>query len=241
VSVTEVELAKFRHLLPQNSYVKLYEELLSDVQKQNKENRSTVAQRSEAWKQALATMDEEKLLVMQEKMSEYVDLVSKIDLDINTPPKSLDDTQRVHLMKVYLMYKEMAEFLEVCKQWFKDITFSVITAEKETANVEDFEHSAGEILVPELGKRFCKEGGQRKNPTLDEDKLKELLGDKWEDACEVEEVPEVVIPAHRETVFSIEKLMKLAESDLTILETVREALIPGDWGPNSFTVRNMRK
>lgn len=238
MSVTEVELAKFRHLIPQNSYIKLYEEIAAEVQKQKKENRSTIAQRSEAWKQVLATMDEEKLLVMQEKMSEYVDLVSKIDLDINTPPKSLDDNQRVHLMKVYLMYKEMSEFLEVCKQWFKDITFSVIEAEKEAAGVEDFEHAGGEILVPELGKRFCKEGGKRKNPTLDEDKLKELLGDKWEDACEVEEVPEVVIPAHREVTFSIEKLMELAESDLTILETVREALIPGDWGSNSFTVRN---
>lgn len=234
----ETELARLLRVAS-GSYIQAFEQLKSEVQEEKKPPRTSVEQRAAEWKSALEKMDEDKLLDMQEKMSDYVDLVSKQDMDFGEFPKELNSTQRVQMMRCVLMTKDIKEFLDVYHNWVRSAVFSVVTEMNEKKGVKDPEHATGSIEVPELGKRFAKNGGGRKDPSLDEEKLKTLLGSQWVDACEVEFVPAQVIPEHTELRFSIEKVMKLAENDLTILEKIKECLTPGDWKSNSFAVYNL--
>lgn len=236
--LVETELQRLLRL-SEGSYVQAFEKLKAEVQEDQKPPRTTVAQREEEWKKALASQDETKLLEMQETMSNYVDLVSKHEIKFDELPKELTKDDRVRLMKEHTMFKDMDEFLKIRREWIRSVIFEIITEMNRKKGVEDPEHATGSVEVPELGKRFAKNGGGRKDPILDEEKLKTLLGAQWADACEVEFVPRQVIEEHTELRFSIEKVMKLAENDLTVLEKVRESLTPGDWKSNSFAVYNL--
>lgn len=221
------------------SYIKAFENLAREVQNASKIPRTSVEQRKKSWLEALAKMDEDKLLDMQEKMSDYVDLLSKHEISFEELPTELNDVQRVQLMRSALMSKDIKEFIETYYEWVRKVVFEVVAEEKSREGVDDPEHAKGEIKVPELGKRFCKQGGGRKDPILDQEKLKELLGEQWEDACEAEILPPITLPERVEHHFSVEKLMKLAETNPSILEKIRECLRPGEFKSNSFTILNL--
>lgn len=233
--MSEIQLTGLSQLAKSNSYVLAFQNLASEIQESHKSPRTSVAQRAEEWRQTLAKMDDEKLLIMQEKMSDFVDAVSKHSIDFGEYPKELDGQQRVQLMQSTLSAREIKEFLDVYLDYVRSAVFSVVTEKNASEGKEDPEHEKGEIRVLSLGKRFCKEGGGRKDPVLNTDLLQEFLSkEEWESCYEIEHVP-----AHTEVKFSIEKMMKLAESDPSILEKIRKSLTPGDWKSNSFTVRDI--
>jgi len=230
----QLDLTKINSLLESRSYIRAYKELQNEAQLQ-KPQKSSVEKRAKEWRDALASMDVDKLLAMQETMSNYVDLIAKHELDFAAPPKDLSEEQKVRMMRSSLMTKEVKEFLEVYYNWVRSTVFGVITEAKEAEGVEDADFAKGEIEVKSLGKRFCKEGGGRRDPVLDEEKLQELLGkEEWEGCLETE-----VIPAQEVTVFSVEKLMQLAESNPSVLEKIRVCLKPGDFKSNSFMIRDI--
>lgn len=233
MSVSELELRRLNDLLEQKSWIKAFESLQSEVQETHKPPRTSVATRAEEWKQALAKMDDEKLIAMQETMSNYVDLIAKHEVDFGEFPKELTGTQRVQLMQGVLWTKEIKEFLDVYQNWVRSAVFSVITEQNTKPGVEYPEYAKGEIPVRSLGKRFCKEGGNRKAPTLNYEKLREELGEELYNQC-------VSVEVKRVETFSIEELMKLAETDPSVLEKIRKSLKPGDFGANSFTVRDIK-
>lgn len=235
--MTTVDVTQLSSLLDGHSYVQVYQELLNEVQ-EGLVKKTSVAQRAEEWQNALATLNEDRLLEMQETMSNFVDLVSKheVDLSFDQFPKSFTDTQKIQLMQGALATKDIREFLDVYYNWIRSAVFSVITEQAEQDGRDNPEYVKGEIVVSSLKKRFCKEGGGRKDPILDEEKLKSLLSEEDYKSCiEIE-----TIPARTVETFSIEKLMGLVKDDPSVLEKIRESLIPGGFKSNSFTIRDAK-
>ncbi len=139
-----------------------------------------------------------------------------------------------------LAQRNLKELLEVRKEMIREAVFNSLNLQLGAEGVEDPENTNGSIPVPELGKRLSREACGPKDPKLNEEKLEIDLGEeRWLQVCEVEEIPEQVIPAHTQYTLSVERLMKLAESDLSILEIVRDCLEVGGYKTPRFFVRNL--
>lgn len=242
--MTTLETSGLNALLQQNSYIRAWDELKAEANLVPVA-RTSVAKRAEDWKNALAVMDQDKLDVMQEKMFDFVDLITKQEIKFDELPKELDGEQRVVMMKSALMVKEIKEFLDVYYEFVRSTVFNVLTERASARGADDPEHEKGEIQVLSLGKRFCKEGGNRKDPVVkresDEDGpgLHQLLGEKlWNEITEVE-----IIPEKRITNINYEKLMELAvkNPEDQILEKIRATLIPGLYNSNSFAIRDIKQ
>lgn len=198
--------------------------------------RSTVAQRKDRLRIALEKLDLDRLLALQQSMAEYIDEVTGNEV-VMTEPRTLTKAESATLMRRILVQRDVSEFLEVTK----DLTWELVRASiMESAAQEghpDPEHANGRIEVPEEGHAFCIEGNGQRDPELNEERLEEILGDRWAEVCDVERVEEQVIPAHDVYELSPDKLMAAAVSDPVIMAAVREALEPGGWKPGRRMVR----
>jgi hypothetical protein len=81
-----------------------------------------------------------------------------------------------------------------------------------------------------LGKRLSREGAGRKDSALDEDKLRELIGDEAFAAISVEVVTRKVDDA---------LLIAAVADNPELLEQVRAAVEVGDWKTPRFTIRDI--
>lgn len=201
--------------------------------------RSNVESRKKSWLEAIEKFDVEKLVELQEMMENYVDQIAI--REVPESPVVLDEKQRHDLMSEHISLSTIQEVLLARRDFIKSMVFQSLTQENVEAGVSDPENQNGKIEVPELKKVFCREGTGRTAPTINEEKLKELLGEeKWEEVVNRVEVPEQVIPAHVETTLDVEKLMSAATQNPELLETIRESLQPGKYKSPKFVVRDLK-
>lgn len=198
----------------------------------------TAAQRKDSHRNMLDKFDIDKLLAMQEKMSQAIDRMTANQIDPEDPGV-LTPEKAEELMIELLDQTDIKELLEVRRELIRSAVFAHITEEAQRSGVADPEFATGIVPVPGLGKKFVREGGGRAAPVLDETLFREALGADWEKVYDVQVIPEQVIPERIEYTLDPEKVMKMAENDPRLLEALRKSLIPGDRRTPRFTIRNL--
>lgn len=240
--MTEIEkqsnLSKF---LDSKDAKKALEGLLGALDREvaQKTVRSNLETRKKDWQKAIEKFDVEKLFELQETMENYVDEIAVREL--SDTPAVLNDGEKYGLMKEHVNLTTIKEVLDARRDFIKTAVFQSLTQENIEKGVEDPENQNGKIEVPELKKVFCREGTGRSNPSINEEKLEDLLGKEvWEKVIDRVEVPEVVIPAHVETNLNVDKLMEAATENPELLEKLRESLVPGKYKSPKFVVRDLK-
>ena len=196
--------------------------------------RSTIETRKNEWQEVVESFDIEKLLAIQSEMDSFVDKM-KVIANRDSTDIDLNNEEAKSLMVEYLSSKNISEFLDARKSMVRTMVFKVIEERLRKAGVDDPENQSGEIEVPELGKRFCKEGAGYGDPTLDVAKLKELLGDKIQDITVVK-----IIPEKRVEEIDEDLLIELAQSDDSVMEAVKESLVAGKPKTPRLNIRPMK-
>lgn len=202
-----------------------------------KKDRTTVAQRKEKLRQSLEAYDVDRLLELQETMSSFIDLISK-PLATNGQ-RVMDGTQANEMMKRFLDQREIDELTTVVRDLVREAVFGHIDALLESEGIEDPEAHNGVLEVPEFGKKFSREGAGYGTPDFDLPRLRGLLGERWAEIVDVQDVPEQIIPAHTEEVFSLDKALKLSQRDTAVMEILRDCLIPGALKTARLWVRDL--
>lgn len=200
-------------------------------------SRSTVATRKAAQRKAIEEFDLDRLIALQDKMKKIIDVLTANELDSGTAVLSAEKAQA--LMAEFLDVREIAELLDVRKEMIREAVFAHLDALAEARGEPDPANTNGALEVPELGKKFCREGTGYGTPVVDEQRLQALLGDRWLDACDEEVVPEVYIPERIEYRLSVEKVLDMARRDPAVLEALRSCLVPGKRKTPRMTVRDM--
>jgi len=236
----EIENSEVGKLLRAGGYLRAYDALVKQTEREvAKTNHYTVAQRKLLSRQAIEKHDGERLADLEDKASGLIATINSNLIDLKKP-RLLTKRKAKALMQELLDQRDLKEFLEVRKEMIREAVFNHLNIELDAKGVEDPENTNGSIPVPELGQKFVREACGPKKPTLNEEMLKASLGEElWEQACEVEEIPEQVIPAHTQVTLSIERLMKLAESNPAVLEKIRDSLEVGGFNTPRFTVRKL--
>ena len=154
------------------------------------------------------------------EMTLYVTLIP----EISEEPHILDKQEANDLMVEYCANKKISEFLKSRQETIRSLVFESVALEKGDDNAK------GEIVVESQGKRFAKEGGGSKKPTLNTALLEKLMGDDWEKVTDVVETRSL----------SEEKLLDYLNDNPGAMKHLREATVPG--APNSmrFAVRDVK-
>lgn len=149
--------------------------------------------------------------------------------------QGLTEEQAVLVMSEALDVKLIKEFADATYDAAKAAVYRTMDAAAEEQGEEFPSQTAMVLDVPELGKRFCREGTGRKPASLDEAKLAELVGDDvWSEIT-----TEQVIPATVVRVIDEAKLAAAVANDPALLEQVREAVVPGDWKTPRLMIRDI--
>lgn len=238
----EIEQTEVSRLLSQGGYVSAYRALVEQAERDVvRVPKTTVAQRKEMLRQVIEEIDLERLQELQDKMVTAIDTIIANELDLSGD-HILTREEAHSLLEEMLDQRDIKELLTVRYAMAKEAVFQSLTTELAEKGVEDPENHNGEIVVPELGHRFVREACGRKDPRLDEEKLRNLLGEElWKQACEAEVVRRQVIPRHIEYHLSIERLMKLAADDPDILDKINESLEVGGWKTPRFAIKPLKE
>lgn len=195
---------------------------------------SNIESRKSDWKEAVESFDIDRLLAIQDEMDSFIDkmkVISKRDSsEIDLTPDETKD-----LMVEYLSSKNISEFLDARKAMVRELVFQVVEERLRKEGSEDPENTSGEITVPQLGKRFCKEGAGYADPTLDMGKLKGLLGDKISQVTVTK-----IIPEQRVEEIDEELLIELAQSDNSVREAIQNSVVPGKRKNPRLNVRDIK-
>ena len=149
--------------------------------------------------------------------------------------EGLTEEQAVMVMSEALDVKLIKEFADATYDAAKAAVYRTMDAAAEEAGEEFPSQTAMVLDVPELGKRFCREGVGRKPASLDEEKLVELVGeDVWNEITS-----EQVIPATVVRVIDESKLAAAVNDNPALLEQVRAAVVPGDWKTPRLMIRDI--
>lgn len=194
----------------------------------------TIESRKNEWREVVESFDIDRLLAVQEEMDSFVDKM-KVIAAKDSSEIDLTGEEAKNLMVEYLSNKTITEFLEARRSMVRDMVFKVVEERLRQEGVEDPENESGHIDVPELGKRFCKEGAGYKDPTLDVAKLKELLGDRFDEVTVTK-----IIPEKRVVEVDEDLLVELAVRDEDVKEAIQEAAIAGQPKNPRFNVRPMK-
>jgi len=179
--------------------------------------RRTVAARKKEWATAVASLDLETLTKVETMMTEYVDKIVTIE---TTDPRELEHSEAVSLMAEHDRMRDITEFLDTRREAIKTLVFAHL--DKTVGPGEN-----GALKIPEMRRVFKREGAGQPDPQLNIEELVRLLGPEANRVFDVVDVPEVVVPAHTETVFSEEKLMRLIQEDPSKMELLKKAIVPG--------------
>jgi hypothetical protein len=143
------------------------------------------------------------------------------------------DEDAVLLMKMISGGKLGEEFIKAAYEFGKELVFR--TMDIAFAEEEFPEHTNGYIDVPELGKRFCREMAGRQDSSLDEDKLRDLVGeDVWAQITREEVIPATVVRKLDE-----QSLIAAAAANPALLELVRESVRLGSWKSPRLMIRDI--
>ncbi|QGJ94924.1 hypothetical protein SEA_REDWATTLEHOG_64 [Gordonia phage RedWattleHog] len=212
------------------SYAEIVKTVTADAAAVEPKKRSNLAKRKAAFVEAVAKSDRKVLARLRRGMKAYVSSMADVEM---TEPRELTHDEAVALMTEAVTRTEIDEFLESRKDTIKSLVFASIEESLRAKGVEDPEAHGGSLYVPELGKVFKKEGAGFKPAQLDQKALRSLLGD---DADKV--FVQETIPAKTVTVLDEEALGKLIMDKPEVLETVRQALLPGELKSARFVIRD---
>lgn len=144
----------------------------------------------------------------------------------------LDEEQAAQAMQAYVSGKLVVETQGAIQDLVKSLVYRSMDLSMEEQG-EEFPEQTNAILdVPELGKRFVREGAGRKPATFDIDALRAAVGDEVFEKITAEKV--VVTRVVDEAALTAAVLENPA-----LLETVRDAVVPGDWKPTRLMVRDI--
>lgn len=195
---------------------------------------TTIEARKNEWKSVVESFDIDRLLAIQDEMDSFVDKMKVLDKRDSTEI-DLTTEEAKSLMVEYLSSKNISEFLEARQSMVREVVFQVIEERLREEGVEDPKNTNGEIVVPELGKAFKKEGAGLKDPSLDVAKLKEILGDRMKEITTVK-----IIPERRVEEIDEDLLVELAANDPSVMEAIKQAAVPGKPKSARFTVRDTK-
>jgi hypothetical protein len=198
-----------------------------------KVTRSTVAARKAALRADLEEFNVDRLLELQDKMGQFIDLVTLSLGEVEV----LDDKAKTILMAQFLGQRDITEFTAVVKDKIKEIAFAHMDAELTAAGLENPEAHNHVIDVPALGKSFSREGAGFSDPSINEDALRSLLTDMApEVVAKVFVTKEVLVTTHE---LDLSKLMAAVEEDPNLMLAVEESLTPGALKSARLNVRDL--
>jgi hypothetical protein len=192
---------------------------------------SNVETRKAAWR-AAAVKAGKKAIAPVLKAAEQQPKLAKLVAVIATDSDAhvLDEQEVVLVAEQILAGKLLEEWIKATYETAKGLVFGSLDAEFAAQGEEFPQHIDGYIDVPELGKRLVREGTGRKDSTLDEDKLRELIGEDAFNAISVEvtsrQIDETLLAA-------------AAAENPALLEDVRAAVKVGDWKSPRLMIRDI--
>jgi hypothetical protein len=191
-----------------------------------KVERTTVAQRKERY---AAMLDEYQAGEGDPKALVEFDQIAKGIVDeilgnvLPDEPRVLSAEEAKALMQEYLHIRQLTETFAAREKARRAAIFADMDARLLAEGIQDPQNHNATLEVPELGYKFCREGAGYNDPSLDEDKLRALLGEEvWSQVCDEREVP-----AHTELVFNGDKLLDLATKDPAVMLALEDSLKPG--------------
>ena len=216
------------------------EAMMADSAEVAYEKLPTQDQRQAEYLAAIKDVDLDKFMELQEQLAELVEMVlsNPIDLD-NLDKLTLD--QAKGLMEEFLAQKQAKAFFDLRYNMLRAAVFEHITRVNAERKVAHPDRAPGEIPVPELGKKFTREGGKMK-AAFDRAKMAEVLTpEQFATVYRTVHVEEQVIEAHDEEIFDEDALKDLVHANFGILEKLRGAVIPQGFTPSSLHVRPLKK
>lgn len=196
-------------------------------------------QRKDVWRAPVAEIEKKKISSVKSAMRNYMNnyFTKKVEM---VEPRELTQDEVNQLAAEYREVQEINDLLQSRKEDMKELVFTSLTEkyESESEFVDSDTpptHIKGRLTSPEYGLAFCREGGDRKKPTVDFEKLKEKVSDTlFQSMC-----TQKVIPEHIEYTLDEDKMMDAVQNGSLTLETIREVLIPGSFQSPRFTVREI--
>lgn len=216
--------------------VQAYETIVAEADRTERAlaSRNSREMRKEAWKKAMAKFDRHELAKANRVFTGFLKLVRRnVPITSVEEPTVLAATEAADLMEEFLDLMKAEEVLKARRELIKQRVNGSMTAQF-AEDGEDFpDQINASIDVPEFSHRFAREGCGRKEPELDEGKLKSLIGDTlWNRVT-----TEVVIPAVVERKVDYQALMAEARKRPELLEHLRHSLKVGEWKSPRFVVR----
>lgn len=209
-----------------------YEAATKEVAKR----RDTRASRREAWAQDLNSIPMEKIEDLDNTMSSFTEkhVIDRVEVD---EPRPLELSEVDKLADLYQDYEKILAVLEAERDRIRKLIYAHFDATLEGDETTPVEQVPGKLTSDRHRVQFSREGGKRKTPTLDWEKLKATMGEaRFRDAlCEATEVP-----AHTQYTPTEDKLMSALNAQEITLEDVRDAIIPGDWQTPRFVIRKVK-
>ena len=144
----------------------------------------------------------------------------------------LNEEQVVVAMNLFLKVKLATEGADAMKDMVRSMVFRSMDLAAAEQGEEFPEHTNMEMDVPEIGKRFCREGAGRKEAEFDMKKLRALIGDEVFFAITTEKVEVTRVVDDQALSVAI-----LANPEL--MEKMRDAVYPGEWKSARLMVRDM--
>lgn len=214
------------------------------LEKADTNTRYSKAARMKDWSKKIESIDIEKVESLEKSMKSYVDkfvLGDRVEME---EARKLSQEEIDTMAEEYIAMDEMMTYLEARKKQFRSMVFTSLNvryAEEEESSKSQSTHLAeyrpGKLPSEKFGKTFNREGGTRKDPKINWEKLEKALGDRFSIVTE-----KVTIPAVEEQVVqrpSEELLLEAVNRGDVTLEEVREALEEGGYNSPKFVVRNL--
>lgn len=175
--------------------------------------------------------------IVQTKVSEGADMMLAKGQRLAAAADSimengLDTEQAEQAMQAYVSGKLVVETQGAIQDLVKSLVYRSMDLQAEEQGEEFPEHTSMSLDVPELGKRFVREGCGRKDATIDIEALRAALSPEVFASITAEKV--VVTRVIDEAALTAAVLENPA-----LLENVRDAVVPGDWKSPRLMVRDI--
>jgi len=195
-----------------------------------KTERTTRADRKASLVDGLREFDVDHLGALQDILANFISLVTESLGD----EMVLNETYSNTVMRQALAVRTLVDMTQVVQEQVKSVVFAHFDSALAEMGHPDPQNVNAALDVPELGMSFRREGAGYSSPSIDEEKLSELLGE----ACDSVYVTKV-IPAQEVRVLDEDLLMQLVGNKPELMEKVREALIPGSPKKARLNLRNL--
>lgn len=167
------------------------------------------------------TEDFHSYLTLSKSVSKFIENAAQV---------GLSDEEAILVLKQVVSGKLIKEVVDATYDAAKEAVWATMNIAFAEAGEEDPEHVNGYLDVPELGKRFCREGAGRKDSEFDMDKLRAVVGDEVFEQITVAKVTYEV----NDTALSA---AILANPDL--MEGLRDAVKVGGWKSPRLMIRDI--